>query len=355
MERKIQLDGLRGIAILMVFIYHAFNVPLLWSGVDLFFVLSGYLITGILLRMKDQRVATSFALRSFYSRRACRILPAYLLFLFIATLVFQVHWSHLWYWYAFFGANVASALTSAVGKVKVLVLDPLWSLAVEEQFYFVWPLVVLLSRDKTLKRLALGLIVVAPIMRVICAPFVSSAYIYYLTPFRMDTLAWGAAIAIFEREDPACIRSRHRLASVCAIAAGIVLCALSPLHSFHRTTGNGIFFNILGFSLIGLVFAGTVFHALGSQEGFAHAILTLRPLRYMGQISYTFYLYHFGVLMLIRQYFHSTIFCSALNFGITGAIAAVSWAFYESPILRGRLSVRVNGLKASTTRLVRAK
>lgn len=102
MKRTLQLDGLRGIAILMVFVYHALYAPLLWSGVDLFFVLSGYLITGILLRLKTSERAKAASLSSFYSKRARRILPPYLLFLFLASVVFHVHWSHAWYWYTLF-------------------------------------------------------------------------------------------------------------------------------------------------------------------------------------------------------------------------------------------------------------
>jgi peptidoglycan/LPS O-acetylase OafA/YrhL len=347
MQRKTQLDGLRGMAILMVFFYHAFHVPLLWFGVDLFFILSGYLITGILIRLKEQQGTTSAALMSFYSRRACRILPPFLLFLLVATAVFHLHWLHVWYWYAFFDANFATAFH----KVGVWAFVPLWSLAVEEQFYFVWPILVLLSSVKTLKQVSVGIIIAAPVLRAICTPFVPQACIFCLTPFRMDTLAWGAAIAILEHEDPACVVSRHRLAAICAITAGIILCTLSALHPF-RLSANSISFNTLGYSLIGIVFAGTVYYALGSQEGFAHALLTLRPLRYMGQISYTFYLYHLGVLILIRQHVHSAILIPVLGFGITGAIAAVSWPFFESPILRLGRPAGGGESKGHATRLV---
>jgi peptidoglycan/LPS O-acetylase OafA/YrhL len=347
MRRKIQLDGLRGMAILMVFLYHGFHVPLLWCGVDLFFVLSGYLITGILLRMKEQQGTTGAALKSFYSRRACRILPAFILFLFMATAVFHIHWSHMWYWYAFFDANFANAFK----KAAVWALAPLWSLAVEEQFYFVWPLLALLSSVKTLKRVALGIIVLAPILRAIFTPFVPQEYVYCLTLFRMDALAWGAAIAILEHQDPAWVHSRHRLAAICAVASGVIFCGLSALPSF-RLNANSMFFNTLGYSLVAIVFAGTILYALGSQGGVAYSQLTLRPLRYMGQISYTFYLYHLGVLILVRQHVHSAFLIPVIAFGITGAIAAVSWPFFESPILRLHQWAVVGESKGRATRLV---
>src|SRR5215813_4892149 len=105
MKRIPQLDGLRGIAILIVFLNHALHVPTFWSGVDLFFILSGYLITGILLRLKEWQAAEGGRggwWRSFYVRRACRILPPYVSFLGIVGLFFSVPWSHIWFWYAFF-------------------------------------------------------------------------------------------------------------------------------------------------------------------------------------------------------------------------------------------------------------
>jgi peptidoglycan/LPS O-acetylase OafA/YrhL len=354
MQRKIQLDGLRGMAVLTVFFYHVFRAPLLWFGVDLFFVLSGYLITSILIRMKQQQGTTGSALKSFYIRRAYRILPAFLLFMFVVTVAFHVQWAHLWYWFAFFDANFAYAFKKVFpSEGGVWALAPLWSLAVEEQFYFVWPLVVLLSSAKTLKRVALGIIVVAPVLRAICTPLVPPEFIYSLTPFRMDTLACGAAIAIFEHDDPTCVRTRHRLAGFCAIGSFVILCALSSLHTFRRSA-DSMSFNTLGYSLVVFVFGATVFYALGSSLGVGHAILTLRPLRYMGQISYTFYLYHLGLLILMREQFHSPILAALLAFGIAGAIAAVSWPFFESPILRLQRSAGVDESKVAPKVLNRA-
>ena len=100
MQRVPQLDGLRAIAILMVFAHHALHVPFLWTGVDLFFVLSGYLITGILLKAKPERNMRGYW-GPFYKRRALRILPPYVGFLGVLSLTFRVPWPHVWYWYAF--------------------------------------------------------------------------------------------------------------------------------------------------------------------------------------------------------------------------------------------------------------
>ena len=329
MKRKIQLDGLRGIAILMVFFYHALRVPLAWSGVDLFFVLSGYLITGILLRLKAASDARRSSWNVFYVGRACRILPPVVVFLFLVTIVYHLRWAHLWYWYVFFGANLANIL--AITPLQAMV--PLWSLAVEEQFYFVWPWVVRFAHPRTLKKVAIVLIIAAPLLRAACTPFLTRDAIYYFGLFRVDGLAWGSLIALLERENAAWVHLTRRLAGLCAVAAAVVLCALSALHTF-RQSANTVLFNTLGYSLLGVVFAGVVVYVLGSESGFVHAISATRLLRYVGQISYTIYLYHLGVLNIIQKHFHGALVACALSFAVTGAIAALSWTFYESPILR---------------------
>ncbi len=337
MKRITQLDGLRGIAILAVFVYHAFDAPLMWAGVDLFFVLSGYLITGILLRSKDQNAkgdANTGFFGPFYLRRARRILPPYCLFLLMVSLFFTVPWAHIWYWYAFFAANVANALH----KNDVIAMAPLWSLAVEEQFYFVWPWVVLRTSPKTLKHIALGIILVAPVIRAICTPFLSSnAPVYTLTPFRADTLACGAFIAISEIQDPEWIKLHRRAGGICAVTAAFILAALSMMHNF-RHNNNTVFFNTVGYSLVVLIFGGTLVWVLGSGKGFTSAVLNFKPLRYLGVISYTFYLFHEGVLVLVGQHFHSKVLVFIVSAAIITAISAVSWTYYESWILGKRRS-----------------
>jgi peptidoglycan/LPS O-acetylase OafA/YrhL len=333
MQRILQLDGLRGIAILMVFMYHALGIPLLWSGVDLFFVMSGYLITGILLRLKERETAAGEPSKTrywkaFYSRRARRILPPYFLFLLIVGLFFSIPWSHVWYWYTFFGANIAVAMNLAV-----MAMLPLWSLAVEEQFYLVWPFVILIAGKRTLRTIAVIIIVAAPVLRAVCTPLFHSHWPIYTLPFfRADTLAWGAFIAISENDNPSWIHLRRPLACLSAVVAGTILGAMSAF-GFFRYTVNSIPFNALGYSLIGVVFAGVVIYVVGAEDGFVHWILTRRILRFPGKISYTFYLYHVGVLLLIQRHMHSRGLSSIVAFLITGVIAAASWTFFESPIL----------------------
>jgi peptidoglycan/LPS O-acetylase OafA/YrhL len=175
-----QLDGLRAIAMLSVFLYAGLGVPLLWMGVDLFFVLSGFLITGILLERKQ--TGTSY-FRYFYSRRAKPILPPYCLLMVISSLLFGTAWLRHWYWFAFFLTNIPLAFH----QLSHPSLGVLWSLAVEEQFYVIWPVVVLLTREALLSWVAWGLLLLAPILRVLATPHLATfAPIYNLTPFRME-------------------------------------------------------------------------------------------------------------------------------------------------------------------------
>ena len=142
-----QLDGLRALAITAVFLHHALRVPLLWMGVDMFFVLSGFLITGVLIKLKADNGSYFGA---FYGRRARRILPPYFMFLLLASLFFPLGWGDHWYWYVFFGANFAEAFQRGAGGI----FQPLWSLSVEEQFYLVWPVLFLMADTRRIRRLA---------------------------------------------------------------------------------------------------------------------------------------------------------------------------------------------------------
>ena len=316
----------------MVFCTHALGIPLLWMGVDLFFVISGYLITGILLRLKERRSIGGGYWKPFYFRRVQRIIPPYIGFLIVLTFVFSVPWAHLWYWYLFFGANFALAL----GKVNVAAMAPLWSLAVEEQFYFIWPWVVLLCDKRTLRRVACAVVLISPVLRGVFTPIFTTHFpIYCLTIFRADTLAIGAFIAIAEEGDARWIERRRNTALGCA-AGALGLFGLCSMFASFRTGANSLLFNSVGYSLSVILFSSVLVYTLGLREGFLHSTLTARPVRYLGLVSYTFYLYHVAALLKAEQHAHSTIIAAALAFAITIAIAAISWHFFESPILKLR-------------------
>ena len=336
-QRIPQIDGLRAIAILMVFAAHAFAIPLLWMGVDLFFVLSGYLITGILLRLKENRNSGGSYWSSFYARRIRRILPAYIAFLVVLSFTFRVPWARIWYWYVFFAPNIPLAL----GKVMVAGMGPLWSLGVEEQFYFVWPLLVLVCSREALHRVVLAIIVISPLLRAVSTPLFSTHFpIYSLTIFRADTLAMGAFIAIATSRDPQWISRFRRAALTSSVLALALLMGFSLLPSF-RASANTIFFNSAGYSLSAVFCGSLLICSLGTHEGLLHKLLTIRPLRYLGLISYTFYLYHEAVLLKVGQHLHSSPILIALAaFSVTFLISLLSWHLLEAPIL-GRSARRL--------------
>ncbi len=331
MRRIPQLDGLRALAILMVFATHAFGVPVLWIGVDLFFVLSGYLITGILLRLKDTRAVTGKYWSAFYSRRVRRILPPYFGFLIFISLTFpHLPWRHFWYWYILPLANFPVALRI----LPLAAFSPLWSLAVEEQFYIVWPFIILLCSRRTMRRVAIGIVLFSPILRAIFTSHFSTHFpIYTLTIFRADTLATGAFLAHSEQSNSQWIAQRKTSATVVGLLSVALFGALSLFAPGFRTSANSILFNSLGYSLIALFFGCTLLYTLAIREGFIYSVLTWTPVRYLGIISYTFYLYHEVVIGWLRAYFHSTVVVAAFAFLLTTAISAASWHLMEKRIL----------------------
>lgn len=198
------LDGIRGIAILLVMTIHYFNDPQPgldnlvhkvtdggWMGVDLFFVLSGFLITGILL---DANGGAHYFI-SFYGRRALRIFPLYYLYLVLLWAVFGIattwpYWTYL--------LNIQIAINGQWPAIPYVA--HLWSLAIEEQFYLLWPLVVLLCSRRTLMRLCLAIVALSPMLRAwVLHAGVASRAVSVLTPTRVEGLLAGALLAVLVR------------------------------------------------------------------------------------------------------------------------------------------------------------
>jgi peptidoglycan/LPS O-acetylase OafA/YrhL len=322
-----QLDGLRALAILAVFFHHAGHVPLLWMGVDMFFVLSGFLITGILLRLKAENQSHFF---TFYSRRIRRILPPYIVFIALGSLCFVVKWRECWYWYAFFGANIAEVLHRGAG----VAFTPLWSLAVEEQFYFVWPVLILLASERNIRRICWLLLILVPISRALVTPFTSSHFfVYFLTPFRMDLLCAGSLVALAWRRDPTRFSRWRTSAMLVGVAAGLGIAVLSRLPQF-RTSANSILFNSVGYSLSVVFFSAVLMVSLGlNARGLISRFLNSPGLRYIGQISYSMYLVHMAMIILTSSLTTNLSLRIGLALALTIVYSALSWQFMESRFL----------------------
>jgi peptidoglycan/LPS O-acetylase OafA/YrhL len=220
----------------------------------------------------------------------------------------------------------------------VAAMTPLWSLAVEEQFYLLWPWVVLATNRRTLLRLAIAIVFVSPILRALCTPLFSTHFpIYSLTIFRADTLAMGAAIALSTHSS-----TRYRVAASWSfLLAGGALVTFSFFPSF-RTGANSVFFNSVGYSLSVILFGSALVYALGASSGLVYHVLATRPLRYLGLISYTFYLYHEAVILKLGDYVNSQMGTALAAFIITSAIAAFSWHLMEAPLLRAGSKNRIS-------------
>ncbi|MFM0716222.1 acyltransferase [Paraburkholderia strydomiana] len=342
-SRIVQLDGLRAIAVLAVFAQHALKAPL-WMGVDLFFVLSGFLISGILLDRKD-RGQSYF--RYFYARRARRILPPYLLLMVVSSLLFGLAWAQHWYWYAFFATNIGDALNQS-GHDS---LNVLWSLAVEEQFYIFWPFVILLVPERLLGYVAAALIVLVPVLRAVATPWFDSFWpIYYLTPFRMDLLAAGALLAVAVRRDRHALEPFKWLA-VLGFFAALAVLAWLHLH-FPRFRAANTPLSNAGLYSVSLVLCTSVVVIALQSKGIVKRLLCNPVLVYIGTISYTIYLIHLSVLYVLWPLHLNRYLTAGCALAITLAYASITWFAFEKRLIfgaRGKKQAHVPGHASAQT------
>jgi peptidoglycan/LPS O-acetylase OafA/YrhL len=320
MKRIPQLDCVRGIAILAVFFYHALRIKMLWMGVDLFFMLSGFLITGVLMHAKHLTLGRF--LGQFYAKRARRILAPYVVTLVLVTVLFGAGWMRHWYLYFF--------LTNLLFPLHIphpVPFDSLWSLAVEEQFYFAWPLAVYFLDERKLHRVCVLLIALAPVLRA-SLHFQQHWAIYQLTPFRMDLLASGALLWIEWKRNRERIERHGTRLGVCLALAGLL--GLGLLAKFHLSTeGNTRTGNVFIYESALFICFGFMLYALSGQHiGWARS----RPLAYVGRISYSMYLAHLCIVVVLSDLF-SEIVATAVGLPLTVAYAAVSWHLMESRLL----------------------
>jgi peptidoglycan/LPS O-acetylase OafA/YrhL len=373
-QRMPALDGLRGLAIIAVLVYHfvslavadaggggpAFDSVLTkitgagWVGVDLFFVLSGFLITGILY---DTRLAQSGSyFRHFYARRCLRIFPAHyvylaLLFLLIPVLAPAAHGAndslaHDRLWFVAYLGNILPAIHGAK-RPDFFVTGHLWSLAVEEQFYLVWPAVVLLLGRRRLMMGCLIMIAGALVTRVtMTAAGVNGAASLTLAPARMDSLAIGALIALALRDPRSALALRRWLPPL-AVGAAAAITVLS-IWEGRLAALDGPSYTV-GYTLIAIVFGALLLKSLSARPGSAFGrLVAAPPLRSAGKYSYAMYLVHLPIAWLLFQRTDlavsvPTLFGShvpgELAFAAaaavpTFALAWLSWRLLEGPLLR---------------------
>jgi len=308
------LDGIRGCAILLVMASHlatavapanAFDATVLgalqggWIGVDLFFVLSGFLITGILL---DSAGGPRYYV-TFFARRALRILPLYWLFLALmacdawflrgagewAALMLSMPW-HL--------AYLSNVLVSIGGwGAAAMQTGHLWSLAVEEQFYLTWPLLVSAIAARRLRGWMGRLLLYLPMVRGLAlVGGVFAAAVHVLTPLRADSLGAGAMLALLYRDDDrARLLARLRVAGVASVA--ILIALVIGTGGLFYTNG---WTQTIGYTALALAFAALIDHALRAPPRSATASTLGNPLlRSFGRYSYSIYLFHAPILLTL--------------------------------------------------------
>lgn len=368
------LDGLRGVAILMVMLHHSthfrqttsFDGPFLsllafcWTGVDLFFVLSGFLITGILLDTRDgERYFTNF-----YARRILRIFPLYYLVLLLAFFVLPMF------------PAIFAVLTGQVGvppeeQVAALaaqadvpqwpywlyvsnfsiadrgwahgVADISWSLSIEEQFYLVWPLLIWLFAPRRIAWLCTAIFVAEVFARAYARTSdVAALPLYVITWFRLDGLVIGALLAIALRRGIMPDLDRLVPAVVTVAVAGLIVCAVQGGHPWWWNRRMQQF----GYSLIAVTAGAMLVSAINRPaDSLWPRMLSAGWLRAFGKYSYCLYLIHVPVMRAIREYVFNPWEHAALSpftgqmlfyFAATApafALAWLSWRLFEAPIL----------------------
>ena len=363
-KRIPELDGLRGLAILLVILCHYFSgdqsarfgffahyflraLAFGWSGVDLFFVLSGFLIGGILL---ESRNSPSY-FRTFYLRRIHRIVPIYYCWILIYLLGFGAVY--------FFKPNTgvqAEDLRSlplyfvflqnfiySKSILELLCLGALWSLAIEEQFYLCAPAVIRFVSTRHLVRVLGTVVLLAPILRLLIYAF-SKDYRYLATfalPCRADALSLGMlgavawqqpAFRLFLRKRPEVMR--RALLFLFAIVVLLLYWFLRPA---------GIVVVTVGYSALAFFYLCLLLFVLSYSHSWLAFFTRLKPLRALGTVSYCVYIIHAAVDIVVHQVVlhRNPRIDDVKGFAVTllavlttCGLAALSWRFLEKPLLR---------------------
>ncbi len=353
-----ELDTIRGVAVLLVLFFHGFGLryglqglsgfPRLfvaatlpgWMGVNLFFVLSGFLITGILL---DTKFNTNYY-RSFYTRRALRILPLYYAVLLLLAVLTRTGWANRHASWAFLGLSFFY-LSNITGLVGVpMQYGVLWSLAVEEHFYLLWPAAV-----RSLSRYR---VVIAAVFICVLCPWLRAFYFIRgydtgtgYTWLVADGLATGAVLAALARGSRGRTRVGMRSIALMSFAASAIIFSVGFPFGILRAS------RLFGASLretgLNCFFAGAV--ALALLAGTSHwNWLVNRPvLKFFGEISYGLYLIHMLVFDLenyavgrlfpnltVERHFAQMVLLFCIALGFTVAVAYLSRWYFEEPFLR---------------------
>ena len=345
-----ELDALRFVAFLAVFVHHALPrdarlyldnglppVVTEWIltvkeagafGLDLFFALSAYLITELLLREYARR--GSFSVSAFYIRRALRIWPLYFTFLALTVLVIPtiIPAERFGTIYIVSFALFVGNWSCAIAGIPFSVASPLWSISVEEQFYIGWPLLLRFFGMKRIKQLALSMLVVAIVTRVLLAVFgVQHPGVWCNTLARLDPIALGAILAFALNGRAPKIRN--------ALRVGLCLIAFASWMLIARFFGQDGPTSVVSYVVSALASVALLIAVL-RKDAPALLVPPLSWIVYLGRISYGLYVFHLFALAVVMQAAIPLSFQVRVlsAFVLTVALAAVSYTFLEKPFLR---------------------
>ena len=355
------LDGIRAIAFLLVFLVHTDYIYIGWVGVQLFFVLSGFLITDILLRMKEKFSAGDF-FKKFYGRRFLRIFPLYYLYLLIMLIVtavllhyeyrvqymerFQEHLPYaLGYVYNFFNASSAYDGESWF-------IGHLWSLSSEEQFYLIWPLLIFLTPKKHLKKLFVGAIIAGILFRLAVTAlykYADPTFLYsnmsiviYVLPFSyLDAFGLGAYITRFDIP-----KAKWQFYTL------LILLPIVGFATTYISTGDwgvstafGFAYpldkdlkQVWGYSYLSYLCVLLIYLVVREKQFLP--FLENKFISYLGRISYGLYVYHFAIVWFVRRIRDFGIseplakpLALVISAILTYIVASLSYKYFEKPIL----------------------
>ncbi|MGZ3886220.1 MAG: acyltransferase family protein [Flavisolibacter sp.] len=346
------LDFLRGLAISIVVIYHNFSSLSFfrfgWMGVDLFFVLSGFLITDLLLKSRENK----FFFRNFYIRRILRIFPLYYLvlvsFFLLSPHLFSQKGPNTTFSYynenkAWFWSYFQNWLMVHKGPAPVPFLSHFWSLAVEEQFYVLWPVLIFFIRGlDNLKKAIYVLLGVALIIRV-CTWMLhpEEVEVFYCNTFtRMDSLLAGCFLAVHLRQGKEISPNIIKL-----VVLGFTTLIVASLAIFGNVRQDNLLFPTIGYSISAAFFAVTLYLLIRHETYILPWLKHLKALSFVGKISYGMYVYHLPIYLLLSYLFSRILdngtgspsapaFLISLGSLLLTVIAStLSFYFLEKPIL----------------------
>jgi peptidoglycan/LPS O-acetylase OafA/YrhL len=366
------LDGVRAIAVILVFTVHFIGYRtrfIGWTGVPLFFVLSGFLITGILYDNCNE----PHRFRNFYVRRTLRIFPLFYfawMLILIAGIFLQAQWHPIQVLWPLYLGNYVRFIVGTEALDHIYTLRPpalplqighFWSLAVEEQFYLLWPLVVFYVRERwRLIQICIAVVALIPLLRVLLwatasKKLLSILLLYMITPTQCDAFLLGGLMALLMRgsEKTKVLLYANK---IFYLSLALLVAAYLANNGFHfrDLRADSAWMSTYGFTLVNMIAAGLILCSLQSNS-LVYTLTTSWPLRIIGRYSYGIYVYHVLVAQYLEYYIwpvshsgpplvyiiHATL-STVLYFLIVFALSVGSYHLLEAPFLtlKGRFTAR---------------